>query len=109
MGRETWWATVHGVVKSQTLLLLLLLSRFSRVRLCATPWTAAYQASPSMDSPGKNTGVGQTLLRYKTTTNKSNYNKSPTYQPSDCKFSKTQMRIWFQQVNQNLCHQVRHE
>ena len=30
------------------LLLLLLLSRFSRVRLCATPWTAAYQASPSV-------------------------------------------------------------
>ena len=30
------------------LLLLLLPSRFSRVRLCATPWTAAYQASPSM-------------------------------------------------------------
>ena len=28
--------------------MLLLLSRFSRVRLCATPWTAAYQASPSM-------------------------------------------------------------
>ena len=28
--------------------LLLLLSRFSRVRLCATPWTAAYQASLSM-------------------------------------------------------------
>ena len=27
---------------------LLLLSRFSRVRLCATPWTAAHQASPSM-------------------------------------------------------------
>ena len=23
-------------------------SRFSRIRLCATPWTAAYQASPSM-------------------------------------------------------------
>ena len=33
---------------SQLLLLLLLLSRFSRVRLCATPWTAAYQASLSM-------------------------------------------------------------
>ena len=30
------------------LLLLLLLSCFSRVQLCATPWTAAYQASPSM-------------------------------------------------------------
>ena len=27
--------------------LLLLLSRFSHVRLCATPWTAAYQALPS--------------------------------------------------------------
>ena len=27
---------------------LLLLFRFSRVLLCATPWTAAYQASPSM-------------------------------------------------------------
>ena len=30
------------------ILLLLLLSRFSRVRLCATPWTAAYQAPPSL-------------------------------------------------------------
>ena len=30
------------------LLLLLLLSRFSRVRLCATPWTAAYQSSLSL-------------------------------------------------------------
>ena len=30
------------------LLLLLLLSRFSRVRLCVTPWTAAHQAPPSM-------------------------------------------------------------
>ena len=28
--------------------LLLLLSCFSCVRLCATPWTAAYQAPPSM-------------------------------------------------------------
>ena len=27
---------------------LLLLRRFSRVRLCATPWTAAHQAPPSM-------------------------------------------------------------
>ena len=30
------------------LLLLLLLSRFSSVRLLATPWTAAYQAPLSM-------------------------------------------------------------
>ena len=29
-------------------LLLLLLSCFSCVRLCSTPWTTAYQASPSM-------------------------------------------------------------
>ena len=30
----------------------------SRVRPLATPWTAAYQAPPSMDFPGKSTGVG---------------------------------------------------
>ena len=29
-------------------LLLLLLSHFSRVRLCVTPWTAAHQAPPSL-------------------------------------------------------------
>ena len=39
-------------------LLLLLLSRFSRVRLCATPETAAHQVPRPWDSPGKNTGVG---------------------------------------------------
>ena len=33
---------------SPLLLLLLLLSHFSHIQLCATPWTAAYQASPSM-------------------------------------------------------------
>ena len=40
------------------MLLLLLLSRFSRVRLCVTPQTEAHQAPPSWDSPGENTGVG---------------------------------------------------
>ena len=30
-------------------LLLLLLSHFSRVQLCATPWTAAHQAPPSLE------------------------------------------------------------
>ena len=30
----------------------------SRVRLFATPWTVAYEAPPSRDFPGKNTGVG---------------------------------------------------
>ena len=34
------------------------LSDFSRVQLCATLWTIACQAPLSMDSPGKNTGVG---------------------------------------------------
>ena len=36
----------------------MLLSSFSRVRLCATPETAAQQAPPPWDPPGKNTGVG---------------------------------------------------
>ena len=31
---------------------------FSRVRLLATSWTAAYQTPLSMDFPGKSTGVG---------------------------------------------------
>ena len=38
--------------------LLLLLSCFSRIRLCVTPEMAAHQAPPPWDSPGKNTGVG---------------------------------------------------
>ena len=36
---------------------MLLLSRFSRVRLCATPWIVACQAPLSMDFPSKHTGV----------------------------------------------------
>ena len=43
--------------KTPLLFLLLLLSRFSRVRLCATPETAAHQAPRPWDSPGKNTGM----------------------------------------------------
>ena len=39
---------VQETLKSLLLLLLLLLSHFSRVWLCATPWTAAYQAPLSM-------------------------------------------------------------
>ena len=40
----------QGMEQSElkTLLLLLLLSHFSRVRLCATPETAAHQAPPSL-------------------------------------------------------------
>ena len=37
---------------------LLLLSHFSRVRLCATPEMAATRLPCPWDSPGKNTGVG---------------------------------------------------
>ena len=39
-------------------LLLLLLSRFSRVRLCATPQTAAHQAPLSLGFSRQNSGVG---------------------------------------------------
>ena len=37
--------------------MLLLLSRFSRIRLCATPRPEAPEAPRPWDSPGKNTGV----------------------------------------------------
>ena len=38
-----------GFLRQEYPLAVLLLSRFSRVRLCATPWTAAYQAPPSLE------------------------------------------------------------
>ena len=41
-----------------TFLSCMLLSRFSRVRLCATPEMAVHQTSLPWDSPGKNAGVG---------------------------------------------------
>ena len=41
-----------------TNLLLLLLSRFSRVRLCATPQTAAHQAPPSLGFSRQEHGAG---------------------------------------------------
>ena len=37
---------------------MLLLNHFSRVRLCATPETAAHQAPPSLGFSSTNTGVG---------------------------------------------------
>ena len=47
--------SVHGILQARTLEWVaisfskkVLLSHFSHVRLCATPWTAAYQASQSM-------------------------------------------------------------
>ena len=44
--------------RSMLLLLLLQLSCFSRVRLCATPEMAPTRLPHPWDSPGKNTGVG---------------------------------------------------
>ena len=58
MDRGAWWATVHGVTKSQTGLKQLstharkdyafLECKVKWSRLFATPWTVAYQAPPSM-------------------------------------------------------------
>ena len=42
------YQSVAFVIGLLLLLLLLLLSRFTRVQLCATPWTAAHQAPPSL-------------------------------------------------------------
>ena len=64
-------------------LLLLLLSHFSRVRLCATPWMAAHQA-PS-DSPGMNTGVGCHFLLQCMTSESEVAQSCPTLRDSmDC-------------------------
>ena len=52
----------QGYLLLKDIELLLLLSRFSRVRLCATPETAAHQAPRPWGSPGKNTGVGCRFL-----------------------------------------------
>ena len=51
-------SSIHGIFPGKStgvgchcllhIYILLLLSRISRVRLCATPWTAVYQASPPM-------------------------------------------------------------
>ena len=43
-----WTYFIRHSLKELLLLLLLLLSRFSRVRLCATPQTVAHQAPPSL-------------------------------------------------------------
>ena len=54
MDREAWWTTVQGVTKSWTQLndfhfdmYACMLSHFSRVLFCVTPWTAAHQAPMS--------------------------------------------------------------
>ena len=49
---------MRRVMPGQVTLRLLLLSRFSRVRLCATPRPQPTRLPHRWDSPGKNTGVG---------------------------------------------------
>ena len=43
-----FFTRIFDIIQTHLLLLLLLLSRFSRVRPCATPETAAHQAPPSL-------------------------------------------------------------
>ena len=50
--RQRWEAEAQYSQDSYSWVLLLLLRRFSRVRLCATPWIAARQASLSITNPG---------------------------------------------------------
>ena len=45
---------VHGILQARILVKVKMLSN---VWLLATPWTAAHQAPPSMDFPGKSSGV----------------------------------------------------
>ena len=47
-----------GNIDAKSKQLLLLLSRFGRVRLCVTPQTQPTRLPRPWDSPGKNTGVG---------------------------------------------------
>ena len=49
-------------VKNNDNIKFMLLSRFSRVQLCATPQTAATRLPRPWGSPGKNTGVGCNFL-----------------------------------------------
>ena len=74
-----------GALKEE--MLLLLLSRFSRVRLCATPQTAAHEAPPSLGFSRENTGVGcQFLLQCMKVKSESEVAQScPTLRdPMDC-------------------------
>ena len=61
--------SVHGILQARTLEWVAIsfskawkwkvkVKSLSRVWLLATPWTAVYQAPPSMDCPGNSTGVG---------------------------------------------------
>ena len=79
--------------------LLQLLSRFNRVRLCATRQMAAHQAPRLWGSPGKNTGVGcHFLLQCMKVKNESEVAQScPTLSdPMDCGLSGSSVHGVFQ-------------
>ena len=48
----SWRREKGSIISTHTLLLLLMLTHFSRVRLCATPSTVAYQAPGAWDPVG---------------------------------------------------------
>ena len=54
---ENWISIRKRMKLDFDIMLLQLLSRFSRVRLCAAPWTTATRFLCPWDSLGKNTGV----------------------------------------------------
>ena len=84
---------------------LLLLSCFSSVRLCVTPETAAYQAPLSLDSPGKNTGVGcHFLLQCMRVKSESEVARScPTLRdPMDCSPPGSSVHVIFQATHSNI-------
>ena len=58
LGPQGFVELIVYISPCEVTLLLLLLSHFSCVQLCATPETAAHQAPRPWDSPGKSTGVG---------------------------------------------------
>ena len=77
---------LHVLFTPMLLLLLLLLSRFSRVRLCVTHRWQPTRLPRPWDPPGKNTGVGCHLLQCMRVKNESEVAKScPTLSdPVDC-------------------------
>ena len=92
---------IHSVAPSLAgnILELLLLSRFSRVRLCATPETAPIRLPCPWDSPGKNTGVGcHFLLQCMKVKSKSEDAQSyPTpSDPMDCRLPGSSVHRIFQ-------------
>ena len=71
--------------------MLQLLSRFSSIQLCATPWTAAYQAPPSMGFSGQQYWSGVPLPSPNSYTTQVKYNNlfstKPHYRYSQIPFS----------------------